>query len=217
MPLLITATDALSKAAMSTIGDHVPHMTSAVEASTAVCENLLGTPLLQTTRFDWHTWNTSRLRDGRFEEVKFLLSQGFVADDEPILIYKTDTNLTTPAPVLQDFSNGTLLVEGLDYFFNHEEGSYTILRAVAENTGGLLINYTAGFPAGGDGVLTGTPDWLVQAGSAAAIRWMLAMQSKFNNKERVDLTPEVASIFRFHLNEHIRTKYGRHPIRTVVD
>jgi hypothetical protein len=217
MPLLIDAPTALRKHGMSTIGDHVDHMTNALEASTAVVENLLGTPLAEAQRIDWHSYVPSRLgkRQGEFREVKFLLKAGFVQEDITPLLYATKSSIDF-APVLEDASNADLLVEDLDYFINYEEGSYTLLRAQTVGTGGLMVKYTSGFGLDSSQVLTGTPDWLVQAGAAAAIRWMLAMQSKWNNKERVDLTPEVASIFRFHLNEHIRTKYGEFPIRSKV-
>jgi hypothetical protein len=212
---LVATADALQSAGLSTIGDHITHMSRALEASTSVLENLLGTPLAASERFDWFSYTPSRLLQGKFQQVKFLLTQAHVDTDESFLVYETDRTLTDFAPVLQDFSNGTLLVEGEHYFVDHERGSMTILKAVTKGTGSLLVKYSAGFREQGS-VAQKVPDWLVQAATAGAIRWSLAMQTKWNNKERVDLTPEVAAIFRFHINEKIRTRYGEFPFRTLV-
>lgn len=201
---------------MGTIGDAVTHMTGALVASTPVLENLLGTPLAAAERFDWFSYEPSRLLQGKFQKVKFLLTQALVAADEDFLVYETDRTLADFAPVLQDASNATLLTEGEHYFVDHDRGTLTILKAVTQGTGSLMVRYTAGFRADSAGVAQNVPDWLTAAAAAGAIRWSLAMQNKWNNKERVDLTPEVASIFRFHINEKIRTRYGEFPFRTVT-
>jgi hypothetical protein len=213
---LTDASKALTAAGLSAIGDHLTHMGAALTASTPVLENLLGTPFAAAERFDWFSYKPSRLPQGKFQEVRLLLTQGLVAADEPFLVYETDRTLAEFAPVLQDASNATLLVEGEHYFIDHDRGTVTILKAVTQGTGSLMIRYTAGLRVDSAGVAQDTPDWLAQAAAAGAIRWSLAMQSKWNNKERVDLTPEVASIFRFHINEKIRSRYGEFPIRTVT-
>lgn len=213
---LVETAKVLSSAGIGSIGDATTHMTGALVAATPVLENLLGTPLAAAERFDWFSYKPSRLLQGKFQEVRYLLTQGLVATDQPFQVYETDRTLTDFAPVLQDFSNGTLLTEGEHYFVDHDRGTFTILKAVTQGTGSLLVKYAAGFRADSAGVAQGVPDWLTQAATAGAIRWSLAMQNKWNNKERVDLTPEVASIFRFHINEKIRTRYGEFPFRTVT-
>lgn len=213
---LVATKDALISAGLSQVGDHLTYMKAALEATTSVLENLLGTPLAAAERFDWFSYKPSRLVQGQFQETRFLLTQGLVTPGEPFLVYETDRTLADFAPVLQDFSNGTLLVEGEHYFVDPERGTFTILKAVTQGTGSLLVKYAAGLRSDGSGVAQDAPDWLAQAASAGAIRWSLALQQKWNNKERVDLTPEVASIFRFHINEKIRTRYGESPFRTVT-
>jgi hypothetical protein len=212
---LVETSKALQAGGIGSIGDSVVHMSGALEATTSVLENLLGTPMKSAERFDWFSYKPSRLLQGKFQEVRYLLTQGLVAADEDFLVYETDRTLTDFAPVLQDASNATLLTEGEHYFVDHDRGTMTILKAVTEGTGSLMVKYTAGFREQG-GVAQNVPDWLTQAAIAGAVRWSLTMQHKWNNKERVDLTPEVAAIFRFHINEKIRTRYGEFPFRTVV-
>lgn len=195
-------------------------MESALKASTSVIENLLGTPLSETERYDWFTYKPSRFSQGAFDPLKFLLTQGFVQQDAGFSLYQSTSTPSISSlvysPVLTDLSNAEALVEGTDYFVDYEAGDFTLLAGVSQGPGALMARYTAGFPSDGSGVLKGPPTWLEEAAKAAAIRWSRAMQSKFNAKQRVDMTPEIASIFRFHLNERIRTHYGVHPLRTQV-
>lgn len=194
---------------MSTIGDHTAHMTAVLQASAPLVENLLGTTLAAGDRIDWFRYDPSRYAASKFREVKFLLEKGFI-DPDTISVYQSNDGY----PVLQDFSNADLLVFNQDFLFDEEEGSFTILKAVSIGTGALAASYSHGFKERSE-ALSKVPDWLSAAAIAGGIRWMLANQSKWNNKERVDLTPEVVSLFRQHLNERIRTKYGEHPFRSI--
>lgn len=212
---LVETSKVLQAGGIGSLGDSLTNMAGALEATTSVLENLLGTPLAAAERFDWFSYKPSRLLQGKFQEVRYLLTQALVSVEEPFLVYETDRTLTDFAPVLQDASNATLLVEGEHYFVDHDRGTLTILKAVTQGTGSLMVKYTAGFREQ-SGVAQDVPDWLTQAATAGALRWSLAMQNKWNNKERVDLTPEVAAIFRFHINEKIRTRYGEFPFRTVT-
>ncbi len=212
MPYQIVDTArALEAAGMSGIGDHVAHMTAVLLASAPLVENLLGTvSLKQQDRIDWFSYEPSRFAQGKFRTVKFLLSVGFVDSDCPFALYQSNDKL----PVKQDFSNADALVLGEDFILEEEEGTFTILVPVSKGIGSLAMSYSSGFRVR-SGVLNKVPDWLSAAAIAGGIRWMLANQNKWNNKERVDLTPEVVSLFRQHLNEKIRTKYGVHPFRSI--
>lgn len=212
MPYQIVDTArALDAAGMGNVGDHTLHMTAVLLASAPLVENLLGTKsLAQTEWLDWFSYEPSRYAQGSFRTVKFLLSSGFVDPDCPFALYQSNDKL----PVKADFSNADALVLGEDFILAEEAGEFTILAPVSQGVGSLAMTYTSGFRVR-SGVLNKVPDWLSAASISAGIRWMLANQSKWNNKERVDLTPEVVSLFRQHLNEKIRTKYGVHPFRTI--
>jgi hypothetical protein len=208
---IVETATALTAAAMSSTGDHPAHMQAVLQASAPLIENLLGTTLNQEDRIDWFRYDPSRYVASKFREVKFLLKKGFVDPDETFAVYQSNDGY----PVLQDFSNADLMVFNEDYLVDEEEGSFTILKVVSIGTGAVAVSYSSGFREA-SGVLVDVPDWLSAAATSGGIRWMLANQSKWNNKERVDLTPEVIALFRQHLNEHIRTKYGEHPFRSVV-
>lgn len=210
---LVDTVTALQTAGSSTIGDNVLHMERVLQASAPLVENLIGTTLQEAKRIDWFSYRPSFFVLKNFREEKFLLEQGFVdvTGTTPFSLYESNDGL----PVKQDFSNGDLLVNGEDYILAEEPGEFTILKTVSTGIGSLALSYSAGFREE-QGVLVDLPEWLRTTAISAGIRWQLANQHKWNNKERVDLTPEVVSIFRQHLNEHIRTRYGVHPLRSIV-
>ena len=213
---LVDTKAALEAGAIGSGGDNPKAMEAAIRASAPILENLIGTSFEMACRFDWFDYLPSPLQK-KFREVLFLLRQGFVDRDQPFALYKTTS--TDNRPVLQDLSNAEALVLGEDYIFDEERGTLTLLKPQPVGRSTLLFNYSAGFPVDGTGLADKdkVPNWLQQAQIAGAIRWALAMQHKWNNKERVDLTPEVVSIFRQHINEKIRPKYGVYPARSVTD
>lgn len=201
---------------MSDQGDNPANMEATIRASAPILENLIGTPFAAACRFDWFDYRPPLIRK-RFQAVTYLLRQGFVDIDADFTLYKTTS--VDNCPVLQDLSNAEALVLGVDFVLAEEPGVITLLTDVPRGHSTLLFTYSAGFPVDDSGLADQkkVPNWLQQAQIAGCLRWGLALQHKWNNKERVDLTPEVVSVYRQHINEKIRPKYGVYPARSVVE
>lgn len=178
---------------------------AALDVTASAVADKLGTPLKAATYQDYFSYVVPKYRTYFCPEL-FRLSAGFVDPDTFTLRMADEATTPLTAP-----DQGTLL-DSSYYILDAERGLLTLLKPVTQGSFTLAAFYDAGFVEGADnGVLQGIPDWLTQAGKAAAVK-LVRTQPANVAKGKVSaykdiqnaLLGEVSSL----INPHVRPRMG---------
>jgi hypothetical protein len=145
----------------------------------------------------------------------FSLSSRFVDSSLPFIIKEAGTS----AP-LRTQDDG-LVVAAADYIVDYGNGIVTMLRDVPVGPHTLSVTYGAGFPlVGTDKVISGVPDWLVQAGKSAAQHYINHNPAHVSSKKITavkDITIGLRDRITALVNPQLRARYDMtFPARTVA-
>jgi hypothetical protein len=176
---------------------------SALDASTTIIENILGTPLSATDRVDYFDLHISPYSKATVFE--FNLEQGFV-DGDALIFYSAD------GLPISDVS--TLVPLDVAYVIpNIVTGLITVTDTPLAGTSTVAIKYSAGFNEGS----TGIPSWMKEAAISSAVYVLHTQAATHNKKDLQDMTPALTRILRMQINSHVRPRgRGYYPSRSTV-
>jgi len=174
----------------------------ALDVTSQVVSEKIGTPLYAATYTDFFGYSIATYRK-TFTPFLIRATAGFI--DPATVSVRESPN----GERLTDGNTG-VLVDPKDYILDPTKGTFTLLRDVAEGVGTLTLQYDAGFPES-EGVLSGIPAWLAEAGRLSAVRLLQMNPANFVARKAL-IMKDVQNAFMGEvsqiLNAHIRPRMG---------
>lgn len=187
---------------------------AALDVTASAVADKLGTPLEAASYLDFYSYIVPKFRRC-FAPVMFRLSAGFVDPDSFV------ARISEDGCPISSAEGGEALTSDY-YILDAEKGLVTLLKDIQQGYQVLCFSYDAGFVKEADtGVLQGTPDWLIRAGTAAAVKLVRtspANVAKGKTSAYKDIQNALYGEVSGLINPHIRPKMGLvFPDRSVAE
>lgn len=182
---------------------------TALDVTSRLVENMLETELERATWTDFFDYEID-LRRRSFQPAVFRLSSMFLDQTASVVVRES-------YDALKGITEGST-VSADDYVVDYRNGRLVLLRDTYPGYYTMSVTYVAGFSAV-SGVLTGLPDWLVQAGTVAAQHYLSLNPAHIPGK-KITAVKEISSGLRERVsvlvNPHLRERaLMSWPARTV--